>query len=198
MFLGLTGGIGCGKSTVARMFETCGAYVIDADVIARSMFNPGTQTRAYLDETYGSDMLDGSGEINRKYLADQIFSNELRRAELEEVMHPELSREVARLRAEHEPSQVVVYDSPLLVEKGLGRECDAIVVVTAPLEQRIERLVARGLDRNDISRRMEIQATDAQRVAVADFVIANDSSEADLEAKVLAVWQKITSGELTA
>lgn len=192
MFVGLTGGIGCGKSTVARMMADHGAYIIDADVIARSMFEPGTKTRDYLDRTYGSAMLDSTGAVNRKFIANQIFSNEQKREELESVIHPELSEEVSRLRAIHEPGQVVVYDSPLLVEKGLGRECDVIVVVTAPLEDRIERLLSRGLEREDVARRIEVQATDAQRIAVADYVIANDSTETALATKVHDVWQKIS------
>ena len=198
MFIGLTGGIGCGKSTVAKIFASFGAVVIDADVVARSLFREGTETRDYLDSAYGSAMLDELGEISRPFLAERIFTNEAERISLEQVIHPELAREVSRIRSEQDPSAVVVYDSALLVDKGLTGDCDVVVVVTAPYEDRVQRLINRGLAQPDIDNRIAAQVTDEERRAVADFIIVNDGSEDELRLRATQVWHDMTNSVETA
>ena len=198
MFVGLTGGIGSGKSTVAQVFATNGAIVIDADVIARSLFAEGTQTREYLDATYGDAMLDEFGNVSRQYLAGRIFSNDAERQQLENVIHPELAREVSRIRSLQEPDAIVVYDSALLVDKGLAADCDEVVVVTTPLDKRIERLVSRGLSVDDIERRIAAQISDDERVEAATYVIDNRGTLDELTAQAHVVWHSITKSSNSA
>lgn len=175
---GLTGGIAAGKTVVASRLAELGAAHIDADKLAREVVEPGTPGLAAIAERFGAGVLQADGSLDRPALGAIVFSDPDSRLALERITHPavgELSRERMREAAAQDPARVIVYDVPLLVEAARAGEFDRIVVVHAPRTIRIERLVTlRGMDEADARRRIDAQATDEQRLDVADFVI--DSS----------------------
>lgn len=194
--VGLTGGIGSGKSTVARMLAGRGAVVIDADLIAREIVAPGEPALAEIAARFGSGVIRDDGSLDRAGLAAIVFPDPEALAALEAITHPRIDRRAAeRLDdARRAGAQVVVYDMPLLVEHGQAGDFDVVVVVHAPAEVRVARLVERGLAEADARARMGRQATDSQRLAVADVVIDNSGSPADLAGEVQRAWQVITAG----
>lgn len=187
--VGLTGGIGSGKSTVAAMLAERGAVVIDADQIARELVEPGGQALAELVTEFGPRILAADGSLSRAELASMAFSEPRATTRLNEIMHP-LIRTVAAERLRSFPdAQIVVYDMPLLVETGQSDLVDVVVVVDVPEEVQVERAVGpRGLDEADVRRRMEVQAARADRVAAADAVIDNSGDLAETRAAVDALW----------
>lgn len=194
--IGLTGGMGAGKSTVARLMEDLGAHVIDADQVAREVVEPGTPGLAAIVEEFGPSVLDDDGALDRAALASVVFADDERLAALEAITHPAIRDRIGVLLEAHaaaeadEPDErVVVLDHPLLVETGLADELDVVVVVTAPEELRVQRLVeGRGVDPDDARARMRQQADDATREAAATHVVRNDDDEATLRTRVRAVW----------
>lgn len=186
--IGLTGGIGAGKSTVAGMLAADGAVVIDADAIARGVLARGTPGLAAVVAAFGDGVLGPDGSLDRPALGRVVFADDDSRLRLEEITHPLIGEETGRQMAEAGPDAVVVHDVPLLVEKGLAPAYDAVVVVEAPDELRLARLEARGLPRDDALGRMRAQASSEQRAAVASYVIVNDSDEDGLRARVDEVW----------
>ena len=196
LLVGLTGGIGSGKSVVARMLANRGAVVIDADELARRAVAPGSPGRARVAEAFGPSVLGPDGSVDRGRLADRVFHDEEARRTLESIVHPE----VARLLAESiEPfrgtARVVVYDVPLLVENGLQPMFDLIVVVAAPEQQRVSRLRARGMSDEDARARMRAQLPDEEREEAADVVIRNEGSLEELERAVDALWARLETRE---
>ncbi|MCU1526879.1 MAG: dephospho-CoA kinase [Frondihabitans sp.] len=175
---GLTGGIAAGKTVVASRLAELGAAHIDADKLAREVVEPGTRGLAAIAERFGRGVLQADGSLDRQALGAIVFSDPEARLALEAITHPavgELSRQRMREAAAGDPARVIVYDVPLLVEAGRASEFDRIVVVHAPRATRVERLVGlRGMDESDAARRIDAQASDGDRLAVADFVI--DSS----------------------
>ena len=194
--VGLTGGIGSGKSTVSRLLERRGAVVIDGDRIARQIVEPGEPALAEVVDRFGTTILRADGMLDRTGLAAIVFPDPEALAALNSIMLPRIARRIAELteEAERDGAAVVVQDSPLLVETGAHDDFDAVLVVQAPLVARLDRLVARGLDRADAQARMDRQATDQQRAAVADIVLDNSGDEAALEAQVDAAWEKLVGG----
>ena len=192
MYLGLTGGIGSGKSTAARMFADLGATIIDADAIAKEVLEPGQLGYESIVNKFGDDILDSSGNIDRTILAAKVFENSSKLKELEDVVHPEVAGKVQEIRESLPAGTTVIYDTPLLVEKKLQDQFDQVIVVLAPEPLRTQRLLARGLAERDIAARMSKQATDDQRRAVANFVIDNSGSLAQLRAQVQNVWNQIS------
>ncbi len=183
--VGLTGGIGSGKSSLARELASLGVPVIDADGLARRCVEPGTPGLAAIERRFGATVLDDDGALDRSALAAVVFTDEAARRDLEAIVHPcvraSLAAELARLRALPDQPQVVVVEHPLLVESGAGEWVDSVVVVETSLERRVERLVVqRGLDEADVRARIAAQADDATRRAVADHVIANEGDPAEL------------------
>ena len=190
--IGLTGGIGSGKSTVAALLAAHGAVVVDADEIARDVVEPGTPGLVAVVAEFGPDVLSESGTLDRARLAQIVFNDPAALQRLNEIVHPLVGAESQRLISAAPAGAVLVYDVPLLVENGLQDGFDSVVVVEAPENVRLERLTARGVDRQDAVRRMANQATSEQRAAVADYVIDNSGALPDLAAQVERVWVAIT------
>ena len=191
--VGLTGGIGSGKSTVARLFQERGAVVIDADRIARDVVEPGTPGLAAIVDSFGSHVLAADGSLDRQALADIAFATDVARERLNSILHPLITAQTAACFAKAQPEQVVVHDVALLTELGLAPGYQHIVVVDCPDELRIERLIGRGLDRADAVARMSAQATREQRLAIADIVIENHGSESELEVVADRVWNELSA-----
>lgn len=193
--VGLTGGIGSGKSTVAQMFADLGASVVDADAIAREVVARGTEGLAELVEQFGAQILTDDGDLDRAALAAVVFSDPLARERLNAVTHPRIARRTAELIAAIPQDAVLVHDVPLLVELGMQATYDLVVVVDAPDDVRIQRLVQRGLDEDDARARIAAQASRDERLAVADVVIENAGDLDDLRRQVTAAWPQV-SGQL--
>jgi dephospho-CoA kinase len=191
MRVGLTGGVGSGKSTVAALLAGHGAVVIDADAIAREVVEPGTPGYQAVVARFGPDVVRADGSLDRPALAAVVFADEAARADLNAIVHPLVGQRSAELMAVAGADDLVVYDVPLLVESGLGAAFDVVVVVEAAVETRLARLVERGLTEADARSRMAAQATDEQRRAVAHEVIANDGSRAELAAEVEELWRRL-------
>ena len=193
MLVGLTGGIGAGKSTVAELLTRKGAVVVDADEVARAVVEPGRPALAALVERFGPGIVDGDGRLDRAALAEVAFADGESREALEAITHPAINTEFTRRVAEAPPDKIVILDVPLLVESTKARErpYEAIIVVEAPRDVRLARLEARGVPRVDAERRMAAQASDADRREVATFVVDNSSDRADLERQVDEVWGEL-------
>jgi dephospho-CoA kinase len=193
--IGLTGGIGSGKSTAAARFAELGALVIDADALAREVVEPGTDGLAAVVAEFGEQVLDADGRLDRPALARLVFGDEAARGRLNAIVHPRVRTRAAGLIAAAPPGTVVVQDVPLLVETEQAGAYDLVVVVEAPEERRVQRLAAdRGMSAEDVRARMASQATDEQRRAVADVVLVNDGTPDDLRAKVDALWADRIAG----
>jgi len=193
VYLGLSGGIGSGKSTVAKFFADLGAVVIDADAISREVLEPGQIGYENTLLTFGESVLSESGSIDRKKLAELVFQNPAQLAKLEAIIHPAVIARVAQIRESLPASVIVVYDTPLLVEKNLKSQFDKVVIVLADEQIRKDRLVSRGLELPDIDARISNQATDSQRSDVADYIINNDGTLAQLQDNVTKVWKQLSA-----
>ncbi len=188
--VGLTGGIGAGKSSVARRLAELGAVVIDSDQLARDVVEPGTAALATVVETFGDDVLGADGRLNRAALARRVFGDDESRRRLEKIIHPEVRRRAAEIAAAAPPDAIVVNDVPLLVETGMAGLYDLVIVVLADTETRVARLVGdRKMAEVDARARIASQATDEQRRVIADVVIVNDTTPDDLRAAVDAAWR---------
>jgi len=191
MLVGLTGGIGAGKSVVAQRLAELGAVVIDSDQLAREVVAPGTDGLAEVVAAFGPGVLGEDGALNRPALAERVFADRPARERLEAVIHPRVRARTAALVAEAPPGSVVVNDVPLLVESGIAGMFDLVIVVLASEATRLHRLVQeRGMSEDEARRRIAAQATDEQRRAVADIVLDNDGSLEDLRAAVDEVWRE--------
>lgn len=186
--IGLTGGIGSGKSTVSRLLAERGARVVDADVLAREVVEPGRPGLAAVVQAFGEEVLTPDGALDRPALAARVFADPDARARLDGIVHPLVRARAGELIAALPPDAVVVQDIPLLVETGQASSFDLVVVVEADPEVRVARLVARGLSEQDARARIAAQATDAQRRAVADAVLDNGGTLEELEAQVDRFW----------
>jgi dephospho-CoA kinase len=188
--IGLTGGIGSGKSTVAGLLADRGARVVDADRIAREVVAPGTPGLAAVVEAFGASVLTAEGALDRPALAAVVFADPAARARLDGIVHPLVRARAAELVAAAPPDAVVVQDVPLLVETGQAGSYDPVLVVEAALDSRVRRLVQRGLPEPDARARIAAQATDEQRRAVADVVLDNSGTPEELEAQVDRFWNE--------
>ncbi|HEV7188036.1 MAG TPA: dephospho-CoA kinase [Blastococcus sp.] len=186
--IGLTGGIGSGKSTVSRLLAGHGAVIVDADVIAREVVEPGTPGLAAVVEAFGPGVLASDGSLDRPALAAVVFGNPDARRRLDGIVHPLVRARAAEVAAVAPPDAVVVHDVPLLVETGQAAGYDLVLVVEADPETRVARLVQRGLTAEDARARMAAQATDEQRRAVADVVLDNSGTQQQLAAQVDRFW----------
>ena len=187
----VTGGIGSGKSTVTARFAERGCPVIDADRVAREVVEPGEPALAELAERFGHDVIREDGSLDRAALAAVVFVDDDARADLERITHPRVAARMAERIAELDaepgarPDRLVVVDHPLLVETSQAGRFDAVVVVLAPEALRLQRLAdERGMDRDDVRARIAVQATDAERRAVATHVVDNSGDLASLLAQV--------------
>jgi dephospho-CoA kinase len=189
--VGLTGGIGSGKSTVAALLTKRGAVLVDADLIARQVVEPGTPALAKLVERFGADILDADGSLDRGALAAKAFVDEESKKDLEAITHPAIGEEFLRQVAAAPADGIVVHDVPLLVESTRGYQYEAVIVVEAPQTTRLDRLEQRGVEREDAARRMGMQASDEDRRAVATWVLDNSGDLAHLDAQVDAIWTEL-------
>ncbi|GAB4081551.1 dephospho-CoA kinase [Modestobacter muralis] len=188
--IGLTGGIGSGKSTVAALLAERGAQVVDADRIAREVVEPGTPGLAAVAAEFGEGVLAADGALDRGALASIVFGDTAARARLDGIVHPLVRARAAELVAAAPADAVVVQDVPLLVETGQAGSYDLVLVVEADPDTRVQRLVGRGLSAEDARARMASQASDEERRAVADVVLRNDGDRAALAAEVGRFWDE--------
>ncbi len=187
--MGLTGGIGSGKSAVARRLVERGAVLVDADQLSREVVAPGTDGLAEVVAAFSERVLDADGALDRAALADLVFTDEAARRRLEAIVHRRVRARTAELIAAAAPDAVVVNDVPLLAEVGLAPTYHLVVVVQTALATRLQRLTRdRGMSRADAERRIAGQADDASRAAVADVLLSNDGTLAQLHAAVDALW----------
>ena len=186
--IGLTGGIGSGKSTVAARLAAHGAVIVDADRIAREVVEPGTPGLAAVVAAFGDEVLAADGSLDRPALAAIVFSDPDARARLDGIVHPLVRRRAVELLAGLPDDAVAVQDVPLLVETGQAASYDLVLVVEADPETRIARLVGRGMTAQDARARIAAQATDEQRRAVADVVVDNSGTPEQLAAQVDRFW----------
>ncbi len=191
--VGLTGGIGSGKSEVAKRLAALGAVVVDADVIARQVVEPGTSGLAEVVAEFGEGVLRSDGSLDRDALGRIVFADAECRRRLNAIVHPLVGEQTRRAYDAVPPDSVVVHDVPLLVENGLAPAYDVVVVVDAPEAVRLERLThRRGMAESDARQRIASQAGDEERRSVADVVIDNAGSLKDLDPQVARLWQALT------
>lgn len=192
--VGLTGGIASGKSAVSQRMAELGAVVIDADLLARHVMEPGTEGLAEAVEAFGEGILRADGSLDRPVLGQIVFADETARQRLNSIVHPRVRAESARLREAAPAGSVVVEDLPLLVETGQQGRFDVVVVVHAPEQERIRRVVEdRGSTEEDARSRMAAQATDAQREAAADVLLDNSGPPDQLRVQVDELMEKLTA-----
>ncbi|MEF2525978.1 dephospho-CoA kinase [Streptomyces sp. CS62] len=192
--VGLTGGIGAGKSEVSRLLAGYGAVVVDADRIAREVVEPGTPGLAAVVEAFGEAVLAPDGTLDRPGLGAVVFADPEKLKVLNGIVHPLVRARSAELEAAAGPGAIVVHDVPLLAENGLAPLYDLVVVVDAAPQTQLARLTAlRGMAEDEARARMAAQATREQRLAVATLVIDNDGPREALEPQVRAVWEELTA-----
>jgi dephospho-CoA kinase len=190
--VGLTGGIGSGKSEVSRRLATLGAVVIDADAVAREVVQPGTEGLAEVVQAFGARVLEPDGGLDRAKLAEVVFGDPELRARLNAIVHPRVGARMTELESGAGPGAIVVHDVPLLAENNLAGRYEMVVVVDAPPGVQVERLVRdRGMTPEQARARMAAQASREQRLAVADIVIDNSGSLAELDRQVADLWPEL-------
>ncbi|WKN50165.1 dephospho-CoA kinase [Nocardioides sp. Arc9.136] len=193
MRVGLTGGIASGKSTVSAILAELGAIVIDGDLLAREVVEPGTPGLERVVEAFGPEVLTAEGALDRPALGAVVFADEARRKELEAIVHPLVFERIVELEQAAGPEDLVVHDIPLLAESGRAPTFDAVVVVDVPVETQVERMLGqRGMTREDAEARVRAQATREERLAIATHVIENTGSLEDLRRRVLEVHAALT------
>ena len=192
MNVGLTGGLGSGKSTVAALLGEHGAVIIDADVVAREVVRAGTPGFAAVVARFGPGVVGPDGELDRAALARIVFADGAALDELNAIVHPLVGSRSAELAAAVPPGAVVVHDIPLLAENGLADRFDTVVVVEADREIRLARLAERGLTRAEAEARMAAQATDEKRRAIADEIVRNDDDLDSLARQIDRLWDRLS------
>ena len=192
--VGLTGGIGSGKSAVSRLLAGRGAVIVDADLVAREVVEPGTPGLQALVEAFGEQVLQPDGSLDRPGLGQRVFSDPEALARLNAIVHPLVGERTAELMdaARRQGARVVVHDVPLLVENGLAELYDVVVVVAATPQTQLARLVQlRGMDEQEARQRIAAQAPLEDKLALATHVIHNDGPLQDLEPQVDALWHEL-------
>jgi dephospho-CoA kinase len=194
LLVGLTGGIGSGKSTVARMLEERGAVILDADVFAREAVRAGTDGFDAVVRRFGGDLVGSDGELDRKRLAAIVFADPDALNDLEAIVHPEVRQLIADGISEHlDGDRVVVLVNPLLIEMGTHRDCDVVVVVSASPDTQVARSVARGMEEDDVRARISAQLPIDERAALADVLLDNEGALEELEAEVDVLWRDLSA-----
>ncbi|MER7657222.1 dephospho-CoA kinase [Streptomyces albidoflavus] len=192
LIVGLTGGIGAGKSEVSRLLVEHGAHLVDADRIAREVVEPGTPGLAAVVEAFGESVLAADGSLDRPKLGEIVFADPERRAVLNGIVHPLVGARSAELQSQAPEDGVVVHDVPLLTENGLAELYDLVIVVDVEPRTQVERLVrSRGMSEEEARARMAAQAGREERLAVADIVIDNEVSLDALRGRVAEVWTEL-------
>jgi dephospho-CoA kinase len=191
--VGLTGSIGSGKSAVSSRLAELGAVVVDSDLLAREVLAPDSAGLRDVVAAFGADVLDSDGALDRAALGEVVFADDAARRRLEAIVHPRVRARAAELEGAADVEAVVVHDVPLLVETGQADRYDVVVVVDVPDELAVRRLVEqRGMTEAAATARLRAQADRAQRTAVADLIIDNTGTLADLEQRVNETWEQLT------
>ena len=200
LLVGLTGGIGSGKSTVSRMLEKRGAVVFDADVLAREAVAMGTPGYDHVVERFGANILHPGGDIDREALASIVFADPAARRDLEAIVHPEVRRLFAEGTERHEGTEaVVVFSAPLLVETGMHTAFEVLIVVSAPVQTQIARLLReRAMSEDAIRARIAAQLPIEDKAAVADVIVDNEGTLEDLERQVDRIWGDLETRALSS
>jgi dephospho-CoA kinase len=194
LLVGLTGGIGSGKSTVAGLLEQRGAVLVDADVFAREAVRAGTPAFDAVRRRFGDEIVGDDGELDRAALASIVFADRSALDDLEAIVHPEVRRMVAdTLQAELDTDHVVVLVNPLLIEMGAHRDCDVVVVVSATRETQVRRSMARGMDEADVRSRIAQQLSLEERARLADVILDNEGSLEQLTEEVDVLWRDLAA-----
>ena len=194
MRVGLTGGIASGKSTVSAILAELGAVVIDGDKLAREVVERGTPGLAAVVEAFGPELLTPEGDLDRPAMGAIVFNDEAKRKVLESIVHPLVFERYAELEAATGPDDVVIHDIPLLAESGRAGEFEEVVVVDAPEELQVERMLRdRGWTEADARSRIASQATREQRLAIATYVVENTTTLEALRERVEEVYAALTS-----
>jgi dephospho-CoA kinase len=192
LLVGLTGGIGSGKSTVAHLLEERGAVILDADVFARDAVRAGSDGFRAVVARFGSDVVSGDGKLDRPRLASIVFADPAALADLESIVHPVVRRMIADGIQDHlDRDRVVVLVNPLLIEMGTHRDCDVVVVVSAAPETQVARSAARGMEEADVRARIAAQLPLEERARMADVLLDNEGSLEELEAEVDVLWHDL-------
>lgn len=190
--VGLTGGVASGKSTVSAILRELGAVVIDADVLAREVVEKGTPGLAAVVEAFGEELLGPDGELDRAAMGKLVFADEQARRRLEAIVHPLVFERIVELEEAAPPDAVVVHDIPLLAESGRADTFDAVLVVDAPRELQVGRMVRdRGWTEEDAAARIDAQASREDRLAIATHVIENTGTIEELRARVERVYAEL-------
>lgn len=193
LLVGVTGGIGSGKSTVARMLAARGAIVFDADDLARLAIAPGTPGHDRVVERFGTEVLTPEGAVDRRALAEIVFADPRARTDLESIVHPEVFRLLAEGLDEYrESDRIVVFDAPLIMETGFDEACDVVVVVSAPAEAQVARMARdRAMPEADTRSRIAAQMPLEAKTRSADVVLDNGGTLQDLEAQIHRLWEDL-------
>src|SRR5262245_3369833 len=194
LLVGLTGGIGSGKSTVAALLARHGAVILDADAFARDAVRRGTDALAAVVRRFGDEVLATDGELDRARLASIVFADRDALDDLEAIVHPEVRRMIADgIQSHLDTDDVVVLVNPLLIEMGTHRDCDVVVVVSASPETQVSRSVARGMEEEDVRARLDAQLPLDQRARTADVLLDNEGTREELEAEVDVLWHDLAA-----
>lgn len=189
--IGITGGIGSGKSTVTNMLAQKGAKVIDADQLAKEALYPGTEVYEQVLATFGNTILDETGKLSRARIAKLVFTDETKIQAINNLVHPYVHarrQQIVNIYIAEDVHTVIIQDIPIIVENDLMGEFAGVICVYAPLEQRVQRLLQRGISETEILYRMANQASDEARLAAALWIINNDSTIAHLQTQVDHLW----------
>ena len=191
MKVGLTGGIGAGKSTVADLFSQKGAVVIRSDELARQVIEPQTPGFQQVIDRFGKDFINSEGYIDRAKLAQTVFQDDAALKDLENIVHPLVRSKTNQIIDQHTSETIIVNEIPLLLEKKMESLFDFLVIVISSEKNRLERLSQRGLTAEQATARMSKQVSDDERKAAADFLIVNDGNLDQLEVDVEKIWQTL-------
>jgi dephospho-CoA kinase len=191
MKVGLTGGIGAGKSTVADLFSQKGAVVIRSDELARQVIEPQTPGFQQVIDRFGKDFVNSEGYIDRAKLAQIVFKDDAALKDLENIIHPLVRNKTNQIIDQHTSETIIINEIPLLLEKKMESLFDFLVIVISSEKNRLERLAQRGLTTEQATARMVKQVSDDERKAAADFLIVNDGNLDQLEADVEKIWQTL-------
>jgi dephospho-CoA kinase len=197
--VGLTGGIGAGKSEVSRRLAAQGAIIIDADMIAREVVAPGTSGLAEIVAAFGPGILGAEGALDRTALGDVVFADKEKLATLNGIVHPRVGERMRELEDSAGPAAIIVHDVPLIAENDLAANYDLVIVVDVPPRLQIDRLIRlRGMTREQAQSRMAAQAARERRLSIADIVVDNSSSLAELDRQVGDLWGELRRREALA
>ena len=188
LVVALTGGIGSGKSTVGQMFQDLGAIVTDSDQLAREVVERGTTGFDQIIAAFGDEVLK-NGDLNRAFLAELVFNDPAKREQLEQITHPLIRKAFAKIVESAKSDSIIINQIPLLVESKHDYKFDHVITVSASQEVRIERLINRGMSLTQINQRLQAQSSDIQREQIADSIIRNEGSQAELLSEVEKVWE---------